>query len=61
MFLKRKLEYIYDIGYVHPNIIIKDILQFCQAPLYINAKISLRSNWEDLIKFANTSKNIDFE
>jgi hypothetical protein len=29
--------------------------------LYISAKISIKPNWEDLTKFANTSKNIDFE
>ncbi len=49
------------IGYVRPNIVIKVILQLCQTPLYISAKISIRSNQEDLIEFANPSKNIDFE
>jgi hypothetical protein len=29
--------------------------------LYISAKISIKPNWEDLIEFANVSKNIDFE
>jgi hypothetical protein len=29
--------------------------------LYISEKLSLKRNWEDLPKFANTSKNIDFE
>jgi len=46
------------IGYVHPNILIKVVLQLCQTPLYISAKISIRSNWEDLIEFANASKTL---
>ncbi len=29
--------------------------------MYISAKISIKPNWEDLIEFANVSKNIDFE
>ncbi len=49
------------IGYVRLNIVIKVVLQLCQSPLYISAKISIRSNWEDLMEFANASKNIDFE
>ncbi len=58
MLLKRKLEFIYMIGYVHPNIFIKVILQLCQTPLNTSAKISIRSNWEDLIEFANVGKTL---
>ncbi len=29
--------------------------------MYISAKVSIKSNWEDFIEFANASKNIDFE
>ncbi len=58
MLLKRKLEFIYMIGYVHPNILIKVVLQLCQTPLNISAKISIRSNWEDLIEFANACKTL---
>jgi hypothetical protein len=39
----------------------KALRQLCQTPLYISEKISLKWNWENLPKFANTSKNIDFE
>jgi hypothetical protein len=49
------------IGYVHFNIVMKTLEQLCQTPLYINAKVSIKPNWEDLIEFANISKNIDFE
>ncbi len=39
----------------------KTLQQLCQTPLYISAKVSIKSNWEDLIEFANVSKTIDFE
>ncbi len=29
--------------------------------MYISEKISIKWNWEDFPKFANTSKKIDFE
>jgi hypothetical protein len=59
----KEIEYklIYMTNYVHSNIIMKALRQLCQTPLYISEKISLKWNWEDLPKFANTSKNIDFE
>ncbi len=49
------------IGYVHPNIVMKALQQLCQTPLYISVEISRKPNWEDLIEFANASKNIDFK
>jgi hypothetical protein len=49
------------IVYVHFNIVMKTLQQFCQTPLYISAKVLIKPNWEDLIEFANVSKNIDFE
>jgi len=39
----------------------KTLQQLCQTPLYISAKVSIKPTWENLIEFANTSKNIDFE
>jgi hypothetical protein len=38
---KRKLEYkfIYVLGYVHPNIVIKALQQIYQVSLYINIKV----------------------
>ncbi len=63
MLLKKKLKYklIYMRSYVRSNIIMEALWQLCQIPLYISEKLSLKRNWEDLPKFANTSKNIDFE
>jgi hypothetical protein len=49
------------IGYVHFNIVMKTLQQLCQTPLYISAKVSIKSNLEVFIEFANISKNIDFE
>jgi hypothetical protein len=49
------------IGYVHFNIVMKTLQQLCETPLYISAKVSIKPNWEDIIEFANASKNIDFE
>ncbi len=63
MLMKKKLEYkyIYMIGYVHFNIVMKTLQQLCQTPLYISAKVSIKPNCEDFIEFVNASKNIDFE
>jgi hypothetical protein len=43
--------------YVHLNIMIKDLQQFCETPEYINANILVRQNWHNLIEFANVSPN----
>ncbi len=59
--LEYKSIYIYMTSYVRSNIIMKALWQLCQTPLYISEKIFIKWNWEDLPKFANTNKNIDFE
>jgi len=48
-------------SYVHLNIVMKALQQLCETPLYISGKFSIKPNWEDFTKFANASKNIDFE
>jgi hypothetical protein len=61
MLLKKELEYksIYMICYVRFNIVMKALQQFCQSP--ISAKNFIKPNWKNLTKFANASKNNDFE
>jgi len=58
MLLKRKLESKYMIGYVHPNILIKVVLQLCQTPLNISAIFFIKSNWEYFLEFANAGKTL---
>jgi hypothetical protein len=41
--------------YVHPNIVIKTLQQIYKTPLYIDAKISIKPNWQSLIEPANAT------
>ncbi len=43
--------------YVHLNIMIKALQQFCETPQYIDANILVRQNWHNLIEFENASPN----
>ncbi len=40
-------------NYVHLNIMIKNLQELCQIPLYKSAQISIRAIWQDLMKLAN--------
>jgi hypothetical protein len=63
VFLKRKLEYksIYMLGYVHHNIVIKVLQEFCQTPLYKSGIFSIILNWQDLVELTNTNETIELE
>lgn len=45
------------LGYIHPNLVIKTLIFFCQTPLYINAKVSSKPNWQGFGKLANTKQD----
>jgi hypothetical protein len=59
VFLKRKLEYqsMYTSSYICPNIVMKSLQELCENPLYINANVSIKPNWQGLIELANESEN----
>jgi hypothetical protein len=46
------------LGYVCPNIVVLKVLhELCGTPLYVDAYISIRRNWEDITSFATISEN----
>ncbi len=57
-FLIKKKEYesIYMSGYICPNIIIKTSQELCETPLYIDANVSIKPNWQGLVELANVSE-----
>ncbi len=57
-FILKKIEYkfMYMLGYVHPNIVIKTLQQIHEPPLYVNAKVYIKPNWKGLVKLANATK-----
>jgi hypothetical protein len=62
-FFKRKLEYksIYMLGYMCPNIVMKTLQKLCETPLYIDANVSIKSNWQGLVELANASENTQYK
>lgn len=45
------------LGCIHPKLVIKTLKQICQTPLYINAKVSIKPNWQGFGKLANTKQD----
>jgi hypothetical protein len=41
------------LGYFHPNVVIKALQQIYKTPLYIDAKVSIKPNWQGLIELVN--------
>jgi hypothetical protein len=57
-FLKRKLKYkfIYISSYIHPNIVMKTLQQIYENPLYMNANVSIKPNWQGLMEFVSVNQ-----
>ncbi len=43
--------------YVHPNVVMKPLHELCKTPLYANAHVSIRRDWEDITSLANVNEN----
>ncbi len=58
IYFKRKLEYtlIYMSSYIHLNIIMKTLQECYWTPLYIDANVSIKTNWQGLVEFTNASE-----
>jgi hypothetical protein len=58
VFFNKKIEYksIYMLGYICPNIIIKALQELCETPLYIDANVSVKPNWQVLVELTNASE-----
>jgi hypothetical protein len=41
------------LGYVYPNVVIKTLQQIYKTPLYIDAKVLIKPNWQGLTELAN--------
>ncbi len=54
--IKNKDINVYMLGYVHPNIIIRVLQQLYLTFLFL--KMTIRANWQYLIKLANINKNL---
>lgn len=46
----------YMLCYVHPNIVIKTLQHIHEPPLYVNAKVYIKPNWQGLVELANAIK-----
>lgn len=57
-FFLKKIEYkfMYMLCYVHPNIVIKTLQHIHEPPLYVNAKVYIKPNWQGLVELANAIK-----
>jgi len=62
IFLKRKLQYksIYMSNYVCPNVVIKTLQQIYKIPLYIDAKVLIKPNWQGLTEFTNVANEMNY-
>ncbi len=58
IYFKRKLEYklIYMSSYICSNIVMKTLQECYQIPLYIDANVSIKPNWQRLVEFTNASE-----
>jgi len=43
------------LGYVRPNVVIHVLRQIYKTPLYIDAKVLIKPNWQGLIELANVA------
>jgi hypothetical protein len=63
VFFNKKLGYksIYMLDYICTNIIIKTLQELCETPLYIDANVSIKPNWQGLVERANESEKYKIE
>jgi hypothetical protein len=43
-------------SYICPNIIIKALQELCETPLYIDANVSVKPNWQVLVELTNANE-----